>query len=528
MHLKSWSSLCCALAILGLCLPPFLNGAPPRLMFQKQIPLKKERNTFRYTIQKGEYVYSILRSFEVPEKKLSSMAEKVKELNPQIENLDRVEPGATIFLPQDLRPEEPARVSARPSTEPQAPDREAVGQLKTTIQPGDSLVSLLRENANLPDRLIFDEYLNLFRELNPGISNINNLEVGQEVILPLPPGQAREFEAREEGRANATARAEATPAAEPEEAPKEPEPPKSPRITNKQATLAMLKKAGFRFAPGQELLYPYAKQGWLRINLEQMPLANTPWGSSIVFIPESVMPRIELEEMKAAELKVCRVSSSWDPAATFERLEDLSRRNVIFWGPGTPMILSFNDQVLEVSADIILIDSSGLERVTHLFRLNPSRPADVPPLVHGFLDNQRIKIHNLIQASSPSFSPASFPDPSDIYVPRIPVSNPWPEIKKLLMVDDTDLSLSDAGYQSVVRALKDEGLATSATRRFSFFQSPSLDITLSLSVIELSSDKGPTFLIGPGQADPYLVAQLNLMGYSCYAVTPSSVLPEQN
>jgi hypothetical protein len=497
-------------------------------MFQKQIPLKKEQDTFRYTIQKGEYVYSILRSFDVPEKKLSSMAEKVKELNPQIEDLDRVEPGATIFLPEDLRPEEPPREAARPETEPQAPDREAADQLKTTIQPGDRLVSLLREKANLPDRLIFDEYLNLFRELNPGIPNINDLEVGQEVVLPLPPGQAQQVKARMKERAEAAAPAKAPPAAEEERAPKEPEPPKSPRMTNKQATLAMLKKTGFRFAPGQELLYPYARQGWLRINLEQMPLANTPWGSSIVFIPESVMPRIELKEMRAADLKVCRVNTSWDPASTFERLEDLSRRNVIFWGRGAPMILNFNDQVLEISADIILIDSSGLERVTHLFRLNPSRSAEVPPLVHGFLNNQGIEIHTLIQASSPRFSPASFPDPSDIYVPRIPFSDPWPEIKELLRAEDLDLSLSDTGYRSVVRALKDEGLASSATRRFSFFQSPSLSITLSLSVIELSSDEDPTFLIGPDQTDPYLVAQLNLMGYSCYAVTPSSVLPEQN
>lgn len=514
MSLSSWTSLCCTIALVSV-LPYALHAAPPRLMFEKQIPLKQEKNAFRYTIQEGEYVYSILRSMDVPENKLYNMAKEVEKLNPHLENLNQVEPGTTLLLPQDLRPEAEAPAPDPPEPEDVArvAKEAAVDTLSATIAPGDSLVKLLREKANLPDRLIFDEYLKLFQELNPQVADINALEVGQEVVLPIPPGQAAELDSR----TNATLEVQAPPRERPQQ-PQQAE--ASPREVNKQATLAILKQMGFRFAPGQELLYPYSSQEWLRINLEQMPLANTPWGTAIVFVPEPVMSRIQEEEMRAADLNVCRVNASWDPAVTFQRLENLSQRNIIFWGQGSPLIMNISRQVLELTADIVLIDNSSFDQITHLFRMDQSQLQALPPLVRGYLDNQSIHVHTLVQASAARFTSESFPDPADIYVPAIPASNAWPDIQTLLQAESMNLSLPDPGFPSVLRALKEEGLASETVQRFSFVQSPSLKITLSLPVIRLLTGDEETFLIEPGLADPYLVSQLNLMGYSCYAVTP--------
>ena len=519
MHLQSWIRWCCAFALAGICLNPPLHAAPPRLMFQKQIPLKQEQDGFRYTIQKGEYVYSILRSFDVPEDKLYSTAKEVEKLNPHLEDLDLVEPGTALFLPQRLQPGKPAKALEQtadpvPESKDRGPDTASADTLRTTIQPGDSLVKLLRNKANLPDHLIFDEYLNLFQELNRDVADIDSLEIGQEVVLPLQPGQGAQTKAQTKatGRGQPPMDQDISPAQTPHES-------ISARMANKLATLAILKKIGFRFAPGQELLYPYGTQGWLRVNLEQMPLANTPWGTAIIFIPESVMPKIELDEMQAADLKVCRVKGSWEPALTFHHLEDLSRRKIIVWDQNSPMILNIKSQVLELSADIMLIDNAGPEQVTHLFRLNPSRPRTVPPLVQGFLDTLGIQVHTLIQASASRFTPASNPDSTDIFVPRIQASKAWPEIQELLQLRDRTLSPADQNYRSVVQALEEQGLASRATQKFNFFQSPSLKISLSLPVIQLSTGNSPTFLIEPDQADPFLIAQLNLMGYSCYALT---------
>ncbi len=520
MHLQSWIRWCCAFALAGLLLNPLLHAAPPRLMFQKQIPLEQEQDGFRYTIQKGEYVYSILRSFDVPEDKLFSTAKEVEKLNPHLENLNQVEPGTSLFLPQRLQPGQSAQALEQtaepvPDSRDRVPDTASAETIRTTIQPGDSLVKLLRNKANLPDHLIFDEYLNLFQELNPNVADIDSLEVGQEVVLPVQPGQEGA-----QAKAQAGAAGQGQPpmdqATKPAQTPDE---PISARKANKLATMAILKKVGFRFAPGQELLYPYGTQGWLRVNLEQMPLANTPWGTAVIFIPEPVMPKIDLDEMRAADLKVCRVNDSWEPASTFQSLEDLSRRKIIVWDQGSPMILNIKSQVLELTADIMLIDNSGPGQVTHLFRLNPSRPGTVPPLVHGFLDSLGIQVHTLIQASATRFTPASIPDRTDIYVPTIPATNAWPEIQELLQPRDRTLSLADQNSRSVVQTLKEHGLASRATQRFTFFQSPTLNISLSLPVIQLSTGNSTTFLIEPDQANPFLIAQLNLMGHSCYALT---------
>ena len=60
---------------------------------------------------------------------------------------------------------------------------------KRVLLPGDHLVSILRTTYEIPDHLIFNEYLNFIKELNPDIKDLNNMGDYHMILIPLnlPP-----------------------------------------------------------------------------------------------------------------------------------------------------------------------------------------------------------------------------------------------------------------------------------------------------------------------------------------------------
>jgi hypothetical protein len=60
---------------------------------------------------------------------------------------------------------------------------------KHVLLPGVHLVDVLRKTFNLPDHLIFNEYLNLIKEINPDVKDLNTVQDYQTILIPLalPP-----------------------------------------------------------------------------------------------------------------------------------------------------------------------------------------------------------------------------------------------------------------------------------------------------------------------------------------------------
>jgi hypothetical protein len=53
-----------------------------------------------------------------------------------------------------------------------------------TFSGGEHLVRILREKHNIPKDLVFNEYLNLMKKMNPEIKDINIIHVGQKITFP--------------------------------------------------------------------------------------------------------------------------------------------------------------------------------------------------------------------------------------------------------------------------------------------------------------------------------------------------------
>lgn len=60
---------------------------------------------------------------------------------------------------------------------------------KHVLTPGEHLIDVLRNTYKIPDHLIFNEYLDFIRELNPAIEDLNTMEDYQTLLIPLslPP-----------------------------------------------------------------------------------------------------------------------------------------------------------------------------------------------------------------------------------------------------------------------------------------------------------------------------------------------------
>jgi LysM repeat protein len=130
-----------------------------------------------YVVKKGDYVWRILRRRGHGSlAQLTHWAEVLQTLNPELKDPNRVYPGQRLVVPLGFLTEQEARdTQARP---PEA-------TTSHTVQRGETLSGILRARFQLPDTVIFNEALTRVRELNPHIADVNRIQPGQRLVLPL-------------------------------------------------------------------------------------------------------------------------------------------------------------------------------------------------------------------------------------------------------------------------------------------------------------------------------------------------------
>jgi hypothetical protein len=143
-----------------------------RLIFQKTAVGSKTRV---YTVKKGESIRSILRSQPGYEPVSRAV---LKNLNPDIADLNRVYPGQKIILPIPglLQPSESPPVNRGQSTPP----------VLYRVREGDSISRIILSELNVNPAEVLPTY-RLIRKLNPEMQELNRLRTGQTLRLPPVP-----------------------------------------------------------------------------------------------------------------------------------------------------------------------------------------------------------------------------------------------------------------------------------------------------------------------------------------------------
>ena len=136
----------------------------------------------QYVIREGETLEDILtRVYGAKKEDLPSLYARFRQENPRITNLDLIPAGSKVSIPL------PGMKSIVPMNRKKASVALQVKQVSPqeyVIKQGQHLAMILREVYGIPDELIFDEYLNLIKELNPQISDPNHVVPGQKISIP--------------------------------------------------------------------------------------------------------------------------------------------------------------------------------------------------------------------------------------------------------------------------------------------------------------------------------------------------------
>jgi hypothetical protein len=174
----TWIVIRTLIVLAALLLPAFLPPAlsaredSARLSFQKSAGPRKTR---LYVVKKGDFITGIFRSQQRDEPVPYAL---IRQLNPEIRNLNKIYPGQQIVLP------------TREMTEPSPGDAEAskTPPRRYSIQEGDSISRIILTELDVAPEKVLPAY-RLLRRLNPDIEDMNQLPAGQ--LLNLPPNLVR-------------------------------------------------------------------------------------------------------------------------------------------------------------------------------------------------------------------------------------------------------------------------------------------------------------------------------------------------
>lgn len=501
-----------------------------QLTFEKSIALGEQPDVFTYTINKGDYVYAILRDFNVPHEMLEEMIEVVKSLNPQLQNLDLISPGDPLYLPAYLQ-HETRQSKKQPDLETARGGLSSIQSLDYRVKPGDTVFEILKQTTGLSKEVILDRYLQLFAELNPDLPDINRIAPGQRIRVPLPQSRrgslaentpaARAGVSAVKGGSKNKAIPDQGQGVRAEDAVElEPEGLRIEDVPSKDIVESILEKTGLDFVTGSELLLPGVDQSWIRINLEQMGLARTEWGDSILFVPGALQNPRDNSDFSRAGLKTCLVPRSWDRTEVLNRLEAITRPRLLFWPPGKRLIVNSTGAALELTSSCLLALRSQAGFSFYLFDFSKNPEANPSGLLTGFLQGQGVNF--LVPGNGPHgglvWEVPAPPEQDSLFVPTLSRSGFLSELRGVFPGQGLGFQGGALDFESVFPVLKKEGRAREELLTLELYQAQGISINLRLPVYRLTLPSGEIFLIAKQQSDPYLISLLNLMGYTSYQI----------
>ncbi len=172
----TWIAIRTLIVLAALLLPALLPQTlsaredSARLSFQKSAGPRK---THLYVVKKGDFITGIFRNQRGDEPVPYAL---IRQLNPEIRNLNRIYPGQRIVLPTRETIDLP---------EPSPNDSEAIKPplRQYSIREDDSISRIILAELDVAPEKVLHTY-RLLRRLNPGISDMNQLPAGQLLNLP--------------------------------------------------------------------------------------------------------------------------------------------------------------------------------------------------------------------------------------------------------------------------------------------------------------------------------------------------------
>lgn len=382
------------------------------------------------------------------------------------------------------------------------------------VQKGDCLYSI-GKSMHIP-RNKLGAWVSRVVRLNPDIQNPDLLYPGDQLYLPstlvsgpynLP--KRRDTVAK---RSSASNRTGGQPVggnihSDPDQ------PSSGPGWSHKDQVIHQLTHLGFDFSQQGELIYPLGHGQWVRIHLEQTPLATSPWGCLVLFASRDKFNDSMIQSMAQSGLIVCPVPLLWTPQEVYTALEDTCRSHFMVWSSSRPLIMALPGKMsLEIRARTILAVQDHRNFRFAVFAPTKAGSHNIPGLLLGYLQNKDIQLlWSVSDDSRPAWAQQAVPCQENLFLPSIswtdlPSERSGPPPPPV----DPGFALEPGHDISPHNLLQSQDLC------LSWSTGDGLNLVLRGSILSRNQKGQIKYLLPFDRADPYLVALLNLMGYSTY------------
>lgn len=151
-----------------------------------QIQLKKtaisRKNLYSYTVKEGDVLINIIKSIPgMSEKDIPYTYRLIKDMNPHIPNIEDLEVGQSIFLPEKPMKMKNDRTNVKAPAA--APKTVSAGEFYYKVKRGDTLYKIIRREFKVSETSI-PQVVRSIKVLNPTIKNVNKIYVGTMLKLP--------------------------------------------------------------------------------------------------------------------------------------------------------------------------------------------------------------------------------------------------------------------------------------------------------------------------------------------------------
>ena len=176
----TWELIAALFFIAFFCQPSVAKEDTAQMSLKKTVVSKQ--NVHLYKIKKGDVISAIIRRLPgITEDDIPDNYRIIKELNPAIEDINKLYAGQLIKLPgKSIHSIEEEKRSTTPvaSTADATPTETSSYKIKR----GDNLITIIQRELKIITNPT--KTLNLIKSLNPRIANVNKIYVGQVIKLP--------------------------------------------------------------------------------------------------------------------------------------------------------------------------------------------------------------------------------------------------------------------------------------------------------------------------------------------------------
>lgn len=141
-----------------------------------------------YVVQQGDWIFKIFRQKgEISEQDYPAFLDIFKNINPQVGDIDQIYPGNLILIPlkiitQGTLPLYSSELVVIPFASISDSPIETV-----EIRKGDTVSKLIFQFFGSANTKEYEEALRRFQKLNPQVTDLDQIMVGQKIRMPAPP-----------------------------------------------------------------------------------------------------------------------------------------------------------------------------------------------------------------------------------------------------------------------------------------------------------------------------------------------------